>query len=168
VTVGRGVQNYSCNATGTVPVAIGAIANLFDFTSLASTDSAALDNVTSIVVNEPREDAGGEGLTVTDLGDFPRIGHHFFDVTGTPVFSLDVVGEELFGKKIASVNAPASAPVGPDGTGAVPWLALDDKGGSQGLSEVYRVVTAGGKAPATCPDTNVISVQYAAEYWFYA
>jgi hypothetical protein len=35
------------------------------------------------------------------------------------------------------------------------------------LSQVYRVVTAGGKAPTTCSDTNLISIDYAAQYWFF-
>jgi hypothetical protein len=95
------------------------------------------------------------------------IGHHYFAADGTPTFNLSAVGDILFCQKIATVNAPANADIGPDGTGAVPWLMLTDKGGSVGLSQVYRVVTAGGKAPASCQDTNLISIQYAAEYWFF-
>ncbi len=37
---------------------------------------------------------------------------------------------------------------------------------SIGESVVYRVVTAGGN-PLNCTATGVMSVQYAAEYWFY-
>jgi hypothetical protein len=37
---------------------------------------------------------------------------------------------------------------------------------SIGESVAYRVVTAGGNAP-NCSATGVISVQYAAEYWFF-
>lgn len=52
--------------------------------------------------------------------------------------------------------------------GAVDWLKLGDVGGGRGLSEVYRVETAGGKAPGVCPrEGGMVVVQYAAVYWFY-
>lgn len=80
----------------------------------------------------------------------------------------------LIAKKVADIKAPADANKGMEGTGAVDWLYLNDKGGSVGVSEVYRIQTAGGMAPTTCQGqgTNglgvgVISVPYAAEYWFY-
>lgn len=76
----------------------------------------------------------------------------------------------LIGKKEADVKAPAGSDAGPEGTGAVDWLFLGNKGGSVGLEAVYRVETAGGSAPSTCQGVDVggvISVQYAAEYWFY-
>lgn len=56
---------------------------------------------------------------------------------------------------------------GPAGAGAVDWLQLQDKGGSIGIAEVYKVVTAGGAAPTICTTTGVVTVPYAAEYWFY-
>lgn len=50
----------------------------------------------------------------------------------------------------------------------MPWLALSAKEGSVGIEQVYRVVTAGGQAPATCAGAaSVISVPYAAAYHFY-
>jgi hypothetical protein len=167
VAVGRGVQNYTCSAAGAVPVAIGAVATLYDFTSLAYTSESTLNTVPPTIVYTPISSASGATLTVSGVGTFPMIGHHYFAADGTPTFDLSTVGDILFCKKIATVNAPVSANNGPDGTGAVPWLMLSDKGGSVGLSQVYRVVTAGGKAPATCPDTNLISIQYAAEYWLF-
>jgi hypothetical protein len=167
VTVGRGVQNYSCSAAGAVPVQVGALATLYDFTSLAYISESTLNTVPPTIVYTPISSANGSTLTVGSIGTFPIIGHHYFAADGTPTFDLSYVGDILFCTKIATVNAPSSANVGPDGTGAVPWLMLTNKGGSVGLSQVYRVVTAGGKAPATCSDTNPISVQYAAEYWFF-
>jgi len=167
VTVGRGVQNYSCSAAGAVPLQVGALATLYDFTSLAYTSESTLNTVPPTIVYTPVSADNGTTLTVNSIGTFPIIGHHYFAADGTPTFNLSYVGDILFSTKIATVNAPSNANVGPEGTGAVPWLMLDDKGGSVGLSEVYRVVTAGGKAPATCPDTNLISIDYAAEYWFF-
>lgn len=126
-----------------------------------------MDNVPPTVVYTPLSSFNGIDLTVEGDMTFPVIGHHYFTAAGVPTFDLNTRSKILFSKKVASIPAPASANVGPDGTGAVPWLKLVDAGSSVGLSEVYRIVTAGGKAPATCADTNPISVQYAAEYWFY-
>jgi hypothetical protein len=167
VTVGRGVQNYSCSAAGVAPVAIGAVATLYDFTTLADASEAMLNTVPPTIVYEPISSINGSSLTVGNMGTYPIIGHHYFGADETPIFDLFTRGDILFCKKVAAVNAPASADIGPDMTGAVPWLMLTDKGSSVGLKQVYRVVTAGGKAPATCVDTNLISIQYAAEYWFF-
>lgn len=109
---------------------------------------------------------------------FPILGSHYFAADGTPTFDLTAVREILFAKKLATVAAPKSAAAGPAGTGAVDWLALGDngKGGSVGLGEVYRVETAGGNPPSSCEGlmgkddkskASVVSVQYAALYWFY-
>jgi len=69
--------------------------------------------------------------------------------------------------KNASAPAPADAAKGLGGEPAVPWLKLlAREGATGGLSEVYRINTAGGSAPATCAGregTN-FEVQYAAEY----
>ena len=66
-----------------------------------------------------------------------------------------------------SVAAPATASVGPDGTGAVPWLYLVNGGGSVGLEAGYRVETAGGEPDAVCTEAGVMSIPYSAQYWFY-
>lgn len=98
----------------------------------------------------------------------PTLGHHYFTVSGTPTFHLEAAQPAplvLSAKKVASVPAPAlSVP------NSVDWLYLTDdgKGISEGLKAVYRVETAGGKAPSTCSKVGDIQVKYAAEYWFYA
>ena len=99
----------------------------------------------------------------------PVLGHHIFNAAGQPTFDLGSIGL-LVAKKVADIPAPADASPGTNhqGFGAVDWLSLVDAGGSKGLSEVYRVVTAGGKAPPTCAGQKAnIEVQYAALYWFY-
>jgi hypothetical protein len=100
---------------------------------------------------------------------FDVLGHHYFDSTGTPTFDLTAVNKIGFFAKTAAVNAPATANKGPAGTGAVPWLDLNKKAGytSVGLSQVYRVETAGGNQQVNCTVAGVMSIQYAAEYWFY-
>lgn len=79
------------------------------------------------------------------------------------------MGKILYAAKVGDVKSPPTSNKGPDGTGAVDWLALTAKTGytSVGLGEVYRVVTAGGNPPTTCAAAGVVSIQYAAEYWFY-
>ena len=103
------------------------------------------------------------------ISSFPILGHHYFGADGTPTFDLSSKGKILFGKKNGDIKAPSTANAGPAGTGAVDWLQLIAKPGyaSVGLQTVYRVVTAGGNPPSVCPSAGFISVQYAAEYWFY-
>ena len=168
VVVGRGVQNYTCSSAGAVPVAIGAVATLYDLTRLAKKNESALHEVPPTIVYQPISTvANGTQIYIDHHGVFPVIGKHYFAADGTPTFDLFAKGDILYGKKIAQVPAPADANVGPAGTGAVPWLNLVNKGGSVGISEVYRVVTAGGMAPPTCANSTLISIQYAAEYWVY-
>jgi len=106
------------------------------------------------------------------------LGHHYFAADGTPTFNLtgapatDGGNMVLFAAKTGTVNAPADAPLGPDGTGAVAWLQLEAKTAvvaemSVGLKEVYRVETAGGNPEALCSSAEVMTVDYAAEYWFF-
>ncbi|RDW61038.1 hypothetical protein BP6252_12421 [Coleophoma cylindrospora] len=161
--VGRGIQNYTCAASNSTPVALGAVATLFDGTSLASTNEAALNALPAAAVYGP---VPNTSLTIHG-NTLAMLGHHYFDATGAPTFDLSAFGDLLVGKKLASVNAPATADPGPAKTGAVAWLQLQDAGGSKGVSEVYRVVTAGGN-PTACTAAGVITVPYAAEYWFYA
>jgi hypothetical protein len=103
------------------------------------------------------------------IANLAVLGHHYFAADGTPTFDLFSKDKILFGKKNGDIKAPSTANVGPAKTGAVDWLQLIAKPGyeSVGLDTVYRVVTAGGSPPTVCPSAGVISVQYAAEYWFY-
>lgn len=115
-------------------------------------------------------DAGGASTSV------PFLGIHYFDASGAPTFDLSAAVPKLFfaGAKTGNVKAPATADKGLLATGAVDWLQLGDngKGLSSGLSQVYRVVTAGGSAQAcsvsgATPAGQVFSVPYAAQYWYY-
>ncbi|KAJ4396625.1 hypothetical protein N0V93_000846 [Gnomoniopsis smithogilvyi] len=104
------------------------------------------------------------------------LGHHYFDSLGAPTFDLSASTDKLFfsGAKIGDVKAPTDADKGVLATGAVDWLELGDNGRglSEGVSNVYRVVTAGGVAEACSvseanPTGQVFSVPYVAQYWFY-
>ena len=107
------------------------------------------------------------------------LGHHYFTDPKSPTFNLDTANGNAGYVNVQSggkVPAPSGAPAGQNGQGdgAVPWLSLPQKSGSQGaqgqqtFSEVYRVNTAGGQSPTTCQGMpDAFEVQYSAEYWFY-
>ncbi|KAK0720935.1 hypothetical protein B0H67DRAFT_483667 [Lasiosphaeris hirsuta] len=99
------------------------------------------------------------------------LGHHYFDKDGTPTFDLSEAGLKASVVKQTSAPVPVGADPGPLGTGAVAWLLLKDseKGLSNGVSVVYRVITAGGN-PESCSTTGLgstTSVPYTAFYWFF-
>lgn len=78
------------------------------------------------------------------------------------------------GAKEDDVAAPTDSDAGLLDTKAVDWLQLADNGRglSKGITNVYRVVTAGGGAQAcsvsgATETGEVFSVPYAAQYWFY-
>ena len=167
ITIGHGIQNFTCASPSATPVAIGALANLYDVTSFALANETGLAEIPPIAVFQPVDLASNSSLTIAGFGTFPRIGNHFFTSAGVPTFAFPTLNELLSGKSLATINAPAGSNSGPAGTGATTWLDLGDKGGSIGLSGVYRVLTAGGLPFKTCQGQNsTISVPYAASYWF--
>ncbi|KAI9640067.1 hypothetical protein NHQ30_011469 [Ciborinia camelliae] len=87
-----------------------------------------------------------------------------------PLFDLASVSKILYAAKTGDVAAPVTANRGPADTGAVDWLSLVAKVSytSVGLTQVYRVETAGGNSINPCSTAGVESVQYAAQYWFYS
>jgi hypothetical protein len=170
----RGTQNYTCTASNSHPVQLGAVATLFDATALAYDDESALNAIPPIAVYMPLLSSSfilppSFDILAPPFDDNIVLGHHFFDHAGTPTFNLSFVDKILYGMKTADIEAPATANKGPAGTGAVDWLQLTSKAGykSVGCSLVYRVVTAGGAAPVNCTVEGVLTIQYAAEYWFY-
>jgi hypothetical protein len=169
ITVGRGVQNYTCSSVGATPVSIGAIATLYDATEIAVKNEDLLHTIPTLAVDDLPPPQGGDFTLPSPFDTLQIIGHHRFDSEGTPIFNLSAVHHILFADKIDSIPAPSSASKGATGTGAVAWLDLgvNPSPMNRGLNQAYRVETAGGSAPATCPSTGLISVQYAAEYWFY-
>ncbi|KAH8589216.1 hypothetical protein B0O99DRAFT_463499, partial [Bisporella sp. PMI_857] len=170
VAIGKGTQNYTCTSVGVVPVSDGALATLYDITSLAFLNVAMVHKVPPLCVNishnaVPKDKA----IIFPGIGTFPILGKHYFTNTSpiTPTFDLFATSQLFSGTKLLAIPAPEGAAVGPAGTGAIPWLELSDSGLSVGVAAGYRVVTAGGNLPSTCPAIGTISVQYCAEYWFY-
>lgn len=171
VAIGRGIQNYTCASVGATPLAVGAIATLYDATELAQVNLSVVHAIPPIAVNDAPPAAGHDYTLPPPVNHLSVLGHHYFALDGTPTFNLSSVSKLLYAAKNGDVTAPAGASKGPANTGAVDWLSLVAKTNydpSIGLGQVYRVETAGGAAPATCSSTNIITVQYSAEYWFYA
>ncbi|PBP18087.1 hypothetical protein BUE80_DR010969 [Diplocarpon rosae] len=131
VLIGRGTQNYTCAAPSESPVAIGAIATLYNATALASTSPEILHASPSIVVTQPVPHYPS-GLSIAAQHLEP-VGEHFFDSAGIPVFVLPAVEEILYAAKAAEVAAPGA-------DGAVDWLYLTARPdySSVGLGAAYR------------------------------
>lgn len=166
VAVGRGTQNYTCDASNpdAPPTAVGAMATLFNVSCLASISQDLLEAVPNMAVNFNYDAEAAGPLGPMTL---PVSGHHFFLNTTTPFFNLDTPTLDIGTvpcSKNNSVPAPSTAATGPQGSGAVPWLKLLAKDGATGsIKEVYRINTAGGNAPATCQgQPATIQVQYSA------
>jgi hypothetical protein len=167
VAFGRGTQNYTCatNTAASIPHLVGAKASLFDASALLPyiprfAVSWVLNIFPTVLLDFSLEAVSRS---------FPQLGVHFFNSAGTPTFDLTQSNTGLLAcSKIGDIAAPAGATRG--AYGAVDWLQLSATvgGPSQKLGEVYRVYTAGGKAPATCDGmAAAFEIQYAAQYWFF-
>ncbi|KAF2708483.1 hypothetical protein K504DRAFT_468814 [Pleomassaria siparia CBS 279.74] len=143
IAVGHGTQNYTCATPTATPVAIGAVAQLFNASCAVASDSDRLGQV-------------NEGAAA--------IGAHFFVDSTTPDFDITGLGNTEL-KKTESVAAPQAADV--------PWLKLDaqTEGTTSTVKNIYRLKTSGGVAPANCTGQapgSVVTVEYQAQYWVYA
>jgi len=167
ITLGRGTQNYTCaSSASSVPVSIGATAALFNVTQVlpemsVSDGQAYLNTLPSNEVDDSISQIQASGL--------PIVGHHYFTAAGVPTWNLSCADRLLYGSGVGDIPAPPDANPGPQGYGAIDWKSLTAKAGSVGLTEVYRVETAGGKPPLNCSgfEGTTVLVQYAAMYWFY-
>lgn len=99
------------------------------------------------------------------------MGEHFFNSEGVPVFKLDS-GLSIMCAKLDGFDAPLDAAAGPAGEGAVAWLRLGAKegtegNGTEGIKFVYRVMTGAGSSHGCKDGGKSDSSYYTAEYWFY-
>jgi hypothetical protein len=145
---------------------VGAIASLFNATcDAARLNVATLAQVTTLSLNY--------AIPTSAEATARLSGHHQFTAAGTPLFMLQTDAVN-YGRVEAKVDAKSPAPEGAskgtNGLGSVPWLKLKatvEEDWQYG--EVYRVHTAGGQAPKTCEGSAAsFSVEYSAQYWFYA
>ena len=160
MAVGRGTQNYTCEAsnTDTVPQAAGALAQLFNASCVAALYPDLLERIPAMALRFNLSDSDQLGAS-----PLQATGVHFFSAPKTPYFDLGAGQGEAWCAKDDESAAPDSAAVGQQDDKAVAWLRLTTTEGTTGsIREVYRVSTAGGSPPATCegmPET--FEVQYA-------
>jgi len=166
VTLGVGVQNYSCSSTGTF-TSTGALATLFDVSCLAGYPDV-LAEIPEIV-----EDANGSiaGLTKL-LGRTPlKLGQHLFIIN--PVTNSGIVPRFDFSSSQHDSNAFVDAtktggiPAPNDPANNVDWLQLTGFLGDLAKT-VFRVNTNGGQPATSCAQGQTASIPYAAIYWFFA
>ncbi|KAF5018722.1 hypothetical protein F66182_9281 [Fusarium sp. NRRL 66182] len=170
VAVGRGTQNYSCDASdpSSAPVATGAVATLFNASCVAAQYPDLLERIPGMAVHFPLTDANKLGPA-----SLPVSGLHYFTADGVPFFDVRTEDREI-GEAPCAKNSSAPAPSlsakGQLGEAAVPWLRLTTvEGATHKMKEVYRTTTAGGSPPATCQGMNAeFEVEYATVYWFWA
>lgn len=198
IGLGLGIQNYTCADIGASAAATGALAMLYDVTSLypgqsrKSLSQEAFDALTSTALRthdiplnfnsstDDRVEPSSPGASLTDpftadaplqldgLDPIPFLGHHFFNSGGVPQFVLDSGAVNYLGRKDDNISAPSTADPGPQNTGAVDWLQLGAQDGSVGAVELYRVLTAGGDSHGCASAAGGDSTTYSALYWFYA
>ncbi|KAJ5937680.1 hypothetical protein N7454_004022 [Penicillium verhagenii] len=162
--------NYTCadSTTSSAPVAIGAVANLYNATCIAANYPEVLQMLPSVTYTI--------SLPTNEYATFPPanielMGHHFFYNSTTPEFNLDTTTQKQYGiamtNKIDSIAAPSTATKGE--YGAVTWLYLKTVSGTVGdYKAVYRVDTAAGNSPTTCEGMqSAFEIQYAAVYYFF-
>ncbi|KAF9653509.1 hypothetical protein BDM02DRAFT_3086961 [Thelephora ganbajun] len=174
-----GVQNYTCSARN-VFVAAGAVAELFDISYLASTNSGLLSSVQNDLFNFWNSSDAGSTTVQQLVETLPNIvpaymilAQHYFirntaggisptwDFRATQKFQ-GVENAVFVGKSLA--NIPDVDP-----TKNVPWLHVGKVSGDIS-NEIYRIFTVGGVAPSSCDSgasTKDISVKYTSQYWFY-
>ncbi|KAK5128764.1 hypothetical protein LTR85_000097 [Meristemomyces frigidus] len=172
VAIGRGTQNYTCDLTNStaVPVAIGAVATLFNVSCVAADSPDLLAKLPGIALDLPVPTTDNEdSAAYQDMS-----GHHYFLDASTPFFNMDTslhsYGTGAF-KKTNTSSAPSDAPLGQYGVGngSVAWLKLDAKtSDGQIFQEVFRTLTAGGNPSKTCTGMPAaFEVQYAAAYFLF-
>lgn len=166
IVIGRGTQNYTCSSSSAqaAPVAQGAVAQLFNATcDYARLNDAVMADFTAMALKY--------SVPTGKEAEQRHVGHHEFTDKGVPLFWLktDTVDFGYIQAKPDAIKsaAPKDASKGSNGLGSVPWLKLNAVEGD--YKEVYRVHTAGGVAPKTCEGIEgSFTVEYSAQYWFYA
>lgn len=170
-TVTNVTQNYTCadSTANSAPVAIGAVANLYNATCIAANYPDLLEMLPNVAYKI--------ALPTNEYAKFPPanielMGHHFFYNSTVPEFNLDTTETKQYGiamtNKIDQIDAPSNATKGK--YGAVTWLYLKTVAGTVGnYKAVYRVETASGSAPTTCEGmSSAFEIDYAALYYFYS
>jgi hypothetical protein len=158
-TLGIGTQNYTCESTpnnnSVAPVSVGALAKLYNLKPFCNAPSGITFDPCKVLELEERGSLHFNDLPLS-------FGTHYFD-NSTPHFKIG--GLNYAAQKVAGVPAPTTGNACNSSAGAVDWLKLEVLNAS---GSVFRVDTAGGKAPPTCASqSGQFQVEYAAHYLFY-
>lgn len=167
IFLGRGTQNYTCATASSVPVAAGALATLYDVSCLANNDKTRAQLANKFIPDLLGKFSKSVESLLPAKASPAHAGIHYFRADGAPVFVLND-GCSIAAGKVAGCAAPITATGNANGA-AVDWLKLARRETevSAGIEEVYRVQTAGGRAPAACTAEGWITVDYVTEYWMY-
>ena len=172
VVLGIGTQNYTCSSPSATPTPNGALAVLYDISCPVVTSPRAAHHLSALALK-----------TGAPTPSIKRIGNHYFTPDAAVFeFSLNRKSFKFVGTRRENITAPHDAV-----KGSVDWLILETVTGlesqswdpkvgkslfalkaTQFLTSIqwmYRVFTAGGKAPDTCKGLQKEhTVNYATEY----
>jgi len=170
VVLGVGSQNYTCSSKfpSAAPTPNGALATLYDISCTVAKDPAAASYLSALEIAT----GAYSSFSIPKSLGYAQVGSHFFAPDAkTPVFEIGAEDKDkhlkFVGTRLENIAAPAgSVP------NSVDWLKLGRSPAheyeSKGVNYVYRVYTAGGKAPTACNGVDgALTQPYAAEYWFY-
>lgn len=186
MTIGLGRQTYICRSDGSWKH-YGANAGLYDASPLMLRPEATPADMYLWPGQMLALEAAKKPVPLLPLGQ------HYYSGRGVPEFNLGDMGY-FRGRPVQQIPAPAwsGGAVGGEGAGAagprtpaasangdITWAHLRPTPGGRTANvmfkEVYRVVTAGGKAPAGRGRCNprggesqkLLHVPYSALYWLY-
>jgi Protein of unknown function (DUF3455) len=132
VALGQGTQNYTCLAdkASLTPIALGAVATLFDASCLAENCPVLLDSILPVAEHVPLDVTESAARILGQISNKSLVlGRHYFVDTTTPLFDFTQFGhpEWMEGIREASTPAPICATV--PSSASVPWLKLKSKAG---------------------------------------
>jgi hypothetical protein len=167
--LGVGIQNYSCTAGGNY-TSIGAVARLYDISPYYKTPvfSMIQEDAYFVWSHDPDTNPLAGLPSNSEFGLVRLLGVHDFVISNgtlSPKFDFTQYTGNSEDFVIAAKTGDILAPSHPDEN--VDWLELTKVEG--GLAQkVFRVDTVAGKPPSTCvPGSGVITVKYAAKYYFF-
>jgi len=176
VSVGVGVQNYTCNATSLTYSNVGAVAELFDISCLFGTSSFTTiqDEAFNIWQKAPSSVTVLEAIKLLG-GNQLILGQHYFVPNPKPAAGSPAISPKWdFTSAADKGNANAfviGAKVGdlpaPTGKTDVDWLQVKNVEGAL-ADTVYRVYTKGGQPPSSCTaGAPLLTVKYTSQYWLF-
>lgn len=159
-SVVRGTWNYTCANETIAPSTMGGIATVFSpYPPAHHLTQEEFHHFSASLVNRSIDEVAAR-LDV--IGEFYQLELHL---------GVTNVGNvtHFLGTLDAEIDAPDTAPVGPNGEPALIWAKFRDLPGSFGGVEAYRLNSAGGVAPSSCAGLGPhFELPFSSESWIYA